>query len=448
MRANNVSARTRSSPTAAPSASSAAGSSTTTTRPTSTKIEPRHVEEWIGSILETSKPATAHNRWRGLQRFFNWYADVDDDFRLADAQAPPAAAAEAHAAGPRRSTSCGRCSATCQGSSFEDRRDNALIRVLFDTGARRHEIAALRYSATDPDDRDVDLRRALVHVLGKGGKDNGIAMSDKTLNAVDDYLRARRKHAHADRPWLWLGKRGQLTDSGIAQAIRDRGVRVGIPNLHAHDFRHAATHHELAGGMNEADVMSKRGWDSPAMLRRYAVDHGQRAGDRGEPQARAGRQVVSALEELREWWDHSDDWPPNRLYEAAIAEVLGRGEGLGKPITEAEAYRTVHDLAREWWDESAARRAALAREIATGVPSQNLSPKQKAKVPEIRKVAAEFHRRGAAAPVSVVAARVGISPTTLRKWVALGIVSLELLTGHFRPPTGRTDCARLASRAA
>jgi len=35
-------------------------------------IEPRHIEDWIGSILETSKPATAHNRWRGLQRFFDW----------------------------------------------------------------------------------------------------------------------------------------------------------------------------------------------------------------------------------------------------------------------------------------------------------------------------------------------------------------------------------------
>jgi site-specific recombinase XerD len=37
-------------------------------------IEPRHVEERIGSPLETSKPATANNRWRGLQRFMNWYA--------------------------------------------------------------------------------------------------------------------------------------------------------------------------------------------------------------------------------------------------------------------------------------------------------------------------------------------------------------------------------------
>ena len=43
-------------------------------------IESRHVEEWIGSLLETRKPTTAHQRWRGLERFFNWYAELDDDF--------------------------------------------------------------------------------------------------------------------------------------------------------------------------------------------------------------------------------------------------------------------------------------------------------------------------------------------------------------------------------
>lgn len=233
------------------------------------KIEPRHIEDWIGSILETSKPATAHNRWRGVQRFFNWYAEVDEAFVSPMRKLHP----------PRLPKLMPRVLdldelrtilGTCQGASFEDRRDNALIRILFDTGARRHEIAALRYSPTDPDDRDVDLRRGLVHVLGKGGKDNYISLGNKTLVAIEDYVRARKRHAHADLPWLWLGKRGQLTDSGIAQAIRDRGTRVGITGLHAHDFRHAATHHELAGGMNEADVMSKRGWDSPAMLRRYA----------------------------------------------------------------------------------------------------------------------------------------------------------------------------------
>jgi site-specific recombinase XerC len=59
--------------------------------------------------------------------------------------------------------------ATYTGDDFEDRRDNALIGVLFDTRDRRHEIVALRHSPTDPADRDVDMRRATVRVLGKGG---------------------------------------------------------------------------------------------------------------------------------------------------------------------------------------------------------------------------------------------------------------------------------------
>jgi integrase/recombinase XerC len=233
------------------------------------KIEPRHIEEWIGSILETSKPATAHNRWRGLQRFLNWYATKDDAFRSPMAKLHPPRLPKLM---PRVLTMADLRAvlATCAGPSFEDRRDNALIRLLFDTGARRHEIAALRYSPTDANDRDIDLRKSIVSVVGKGDKPNRIPFSDKTAEALEDYLRARKRHAHTAEPWLWLGKKGQLTDSGIAQAIRDRGRRAGIVDLHAHDFRHAATHHELAAGMNEADVMAKRGWDSPAMLRRYA----------------------------------------------------------------------------------------------------------------------------------------------------------------------------------
>ena len=43
------------------------------------EIEPRHVDQWIGELLETNNPATAHNRWRGTQRFLNWYAEKDDE---------------------------------------------------------------------------------------------------------------------------------------------------------------------------------------------------------------------------------------------------------------------------------------------------------------------------------------------------------------------------------
>lgn len=236
-------------------------------------IDGERVNAWIISILQTSKPATAHNRWRGLQRFFNWYAgklDERNPWRSPMAKLQPPRLPKLM---PRVLTmeDLRAILGATAGHSFEDRRDNALIRLLFDTGARRHEIAALRYSPTDPEDRDVDLRRSIVVLTRtKGDKDNRLPFSDRTAEAIEDYLRARKHHPHKDEPWLWLGRKGQLTDSGIAQAIRDRGKRVGITNLHAHDFRHAATHHELAAGMREADVMAKRGWDSAAMLRRYA----------------------------------------------------------------------------------------------------------------------------------------------------------------------------------
>ena len=35
-------------------------------------IRREHIESFIGHLLETRKPATANNRFRGLQSFFKW----------------------------------------------------------------------------------------------------------------------------------------------------------------------------------------------------------------------------------------------------------------------------------------------------------------------------------------------------------------------------------------
>lgn len=37
-------------------------------------ITARHVEAWEPALHEKVKSATVHNRHRGLQRFFSWYA--------------------------------------------------------------------------------------------------------------------------------------------------------------------------------------------------------------------------------------------------------------------------------------------------------------------------------------------------------------------------------------
>jgi integrase len=53
--------------------------------------------------------------------------------------------------------------------------------------------------------------------------------------------------------------------------LRRRGLAVGIPGLHAHQFRHTAAHEWLAANGSETDLMRLMGWKSPQMLRRYGA---------------------------------------------------------------------------------------------------------------------------------------------------------------------------------
>jgi site-specific recombinase XerD len=137
-----------------------------------------------------------------------------------------------------------------EGTGFEQRRDTALILLLFDTGMRRGECAA---------------------VFGKGRRVRACPFGKQTARALDRYLRVRSKSVHADLPWLWLGKRGRLGDSGILQAISRRGLEAGIPRLHPHLFRHTYAHQMLSAGMQEGDLLMLGGWRDRSMLSRYGA---------------------------------------------------------------------------------------------------------------------------------------------------------------------------------
>lgn len=234
------------------------------------KIERTHVEEWITGLLATYKATTAHQRYRGLQRFFSWYTTVDDSetFRSPMAKMRPPRLPE-YLPEVLTIDQLRALLAACAGRDFENRRDEALVRIFFDTGARRAEVANLRWSA-DPAERDIDLSNGNVRLFGKGSRERYASLSPNTIEALERYVRARKVHPQADVPWLWLGRKGRLTDSGIAQSIRDIGMRAGIANLHPHTLRHSWRHHAASAGMSREDMMQLGGWRSDAMLRRYA----------------------------------------------------------------------------------------------------------------------------------------------------------------------------------
>jgi integrase len=108
-------------------------------------------------------------------------------------------------------------------------------------------------------------------VLGKGRRERTLPFGRNAGEALDRYLRARARHKDAELPWLWLGKKGRLTEWGLVIMLRRRGAQAGLPGLHPHQFRHTFAHQWLAQGGTETDLMRIAGWKSRAMLQRYGA---------------------------------------------------------------------------------------------------------------------------------------------------------------------------------
>lgn len=148
--------------------------------------------------------------------------------------------------------------------SFLDIRDEAILRLFFDSGLRLDELRRLTV------DR-IDLINQTVTVTGKGGKTRTARFGMQTAKAVDRYLRHRSRHKYADRPEVWVSRLGTIGREGIRKMVKERCAAAGIGHVHPHMFRHSFAHHWLDNDGREGDLMQLAGWSSPAMLRRYGA---------------------------------------------------------------------------------------------------------------------------------------------------------------------------------
>ena len=106
-------------------------------------------------------------------------------------------------------------------------------------------------------------------VMGKGRRPRSVPFGNRAALALDRYLRVRARHKDAREPSLWLGLKGGLTPSGIAQLVGRRGRQAGIYGLHPHLFRHTFAHRWLAAGGQEGDLQRIAGWADRQMITRY-----------------------------------------------------------------------------------------------------------------------------------------------------------------------------------
>lgn len=232
--------------------------------PSPLKVTRQQLAGFLSQLNQERAPKTALTRFAALRRFYRWLVAEEE---LARSPMDRLAAPRVPENPPDvlRLEDVRRLIEVCRGRDFVSRRDEALIRILIDSGARVGELAGLELP-------DLDLSNGWARVTGKGRRQRIAPLGAKTAAAVDRYLRTRAGHRYASSAAVWLGERGPLGPDAIGRIVKRRARQAGLDRrVWPHLFRHSFSHLFLAGGGSESDLMRLAGWTSSQMTRRYGA---------------------------------------------------------------------------------------------------------------------------------------------------------------------------------
>jgi integrase/recombinase XerD len=223
-----------------------------------------NAQGWVTALLAGGAQAKTADTWLGgLKRFSAWLAD-EGEIPSDPLLRMPAPKLDQKVINPLTDDDLKRLIEVCRGRKFRDRRDEAIVRLMAETGMRASEVVDLQAD-------DVDLVRGMVVVhRGKGGKGRIAPFGPQAATALDRYLRMRRQHADPAETQLFVGaQRKSFSYWGLAKTLRDRAKEAGIEGFHLHLMRHTAATRWLAAGGSEGGLMAVAGWTNRQMLDRY-----------------------------------------------------------------------------------------------------------------------------------------------------------------------------------
>lgn len=148
-------------------------------------------------------------------------------------------------------------------------RDRAILELLYSSGLRVSEVAAL-------DIADLDIREGIVKARGKGKKERIVPVGNKAIDALKSYLIERtlfrkKKTGPDDSAAFFLNRNGErLTDRQIRRIVVKAARAIGIDGqIGPHTLRHTFATHLLVGGADLRTIQELLGHSSLSTTQKY-----------------------------------------------------------------------------------------------------------------------------------------------------------------------------------
>ena len=152
-----------------------------------------------------------------------------------------------------------------------ENRDKAMIEMLYATGMRISELVNLKIT-------DVDMKRCVVKVFGKGSKERLVPFGETALESLKSYLNDREQSSSKE---IFLSNRGKkMTRVAFWQRVKIYLIRENLKNsISPHTLRHAFATHLLNRGADLRSVQLLLGHSDLSTTQIYTHIAKQRLSD-------------------------------------------------------------------------------------------------------------------------------------------------------------------------
>ncbi|MBA7480694.1 Tyrosine recombinase XerC [subsurface metagenome] len=147
---------------------------------------------------------------------------------------------------------------------FSAKRDYAILNLFYSSGIRLKELVNL-------DLNDIDINRSIVNVLGKGNKEREASLTDQSIKALKNYLKARNIWKGNKSKAVFLSRTGsRITKMNVQRNVERYGIEAGIDKkVTPHMLRHSIATHLLNAGMDIRRIQGFLGHKSLASTQIY-----------------------------------------------------------------------------------------------------------------------------------------------------------------------------------